>query len=89
MDTRQVVDSDGAGFARQIAEDNNVTDVDDDDVDDIPEELLAILIPSDAVDGLDTGVLAPEHSMFTIDSVLGHLDTGDCHRRVSRRRIQS
>ena len=88
MDTRQIVDSDGAGFARQIAEVNNVID-DDDDVDDIPEELLAILIPSDAVDGLDTGVLAPEHSMFTIDSVLGHLDTRDCHRRVSRRRIQS
>ena len=40
-----------------------------------PEELLAILVPPDTVDGLDAGVLAVEDRMLAVDPVLRHLDT--------------
>ena len=54
-----------------------------------PEELLAILVPPDAVDGLDAGVLAVEDGVLSVDPVLRHLDTGHRHRGVGRGGVQS
>ena len=53
-----------------------------------PEELLPILVPSDTVDWLDTCILAIEDRMFTVDSILRNLDTGDGNRGVCRGRVQ-
>ena len=54
-----------------------------------PEELLAILVPPDTVDGLDAGVLAVEDRVLAMDPVLRHLDTGHRHRGVGSGRVQS
>ena len=54
-----------------------------------PEELLAVLVPPDAVDWLDAGVLAVEDGVLPVHPVLRHLHAGHRHRGVGRGRVQS
>ena len=54
-----------------------------------PEELLAVLVPPDAVDWLDAGVLAVQYGVLPVHPVLRHLHAGDRHRGVGRGRVQS
>ena len=53
-----------------------------------PEELLAILVPPDTVDGLDAGVLAVEGGVLAPDPVLRHHHSLHPHGRVGRGRVQ-
>ena len=42
----------------------------------VPEELLAILVPPDSVDGLEGAVDAVEDRVLPVHPVLGHGHTG-------------
>ena len=55
----------------------------------LPVELLAVLVPLDAVDGVDAGVLALQLSAPPMDPVEGQLDGPHLHGAVVGHVVQT